>query len=453
MPRRTMRTILISLVAVAWTAGCGSSDSSTAPAPADLGRPGPYAAGFTSLRLIDTSRAGDGTTSVFRPVPVFVWYPVDPGTVGPDTPEAAYPLDPFRDQLPVAPSSLWEKHGADPAWQAPRPSTRGPFPLVVFAAGYGTPAYNVGLGTRLATHGFVVVAMNHYGDFSTFPWYPPPRSFRRALYDRPRDASFVLTEVLARNASPGHLLRGVVDPDRVAAVGFSLGGYASMALAAGDDDACDLAPNPMTAGMGEPGPDDICLPTLPDPRFRAIVPIDGSSQVLRIHELRRVTVPVMGIGEEWDSIERDDPGTASWHARAHALFTGPPALRVDVRDTNHSGSFGEGCLVVPVWKDAMPAMDATGDLTAMEEELCASTAARPLTPWPEVRDIVGKYVAAFLKTHLSGEDGYQHILTPEYALASDTIVELFTRERVPASDITEEWPPDSTYFRHQSDVR
>ncbi len=421
---------------------------SAASTPSDPGATGPYAVGFTSWRLLDTTRPGDGTLFAHRPVPVLVWYPVDAATLAPDAPLASYPFDAFQDALPEVSSSSWERQGTDRAYQAPRHSSAGPFPLVLFSHGYGTPGRVVGLATRLASHGLVVVEVQHFGDGSILPWYPAPTGFRRSFLDRPRDAVLALDDVLARNRSPGSLLEGVADPDRIAAAGFSLGGYAAMALAAGDDDVCDFPETPMASEFGPALPGDPCgQGTEPDPRIRAILPIDGSNQVLHIGELRRVAVPAMGIGEEWDSIGRNLPGDSSWQAREHALFSGPVAYRVDVRDTNHMASFGESCSYLAILRELAPELDADGSLTRYEAALCTN-----VTPWPVVRDVVGRYAVAFLKTHLAGETGYERWLAPEWTAANDPHAELFVRERVPAPAISSEWPADGTYYRHQADV-
>lgn len=199
---------------------CGGGDS---PPPADLARQGPYAVGFTSLTFTDTSRREDGKPFGYRPVPVLVWYVMTAASVGPDAPEARYPIDPFYGQFPPAGSSLWEKYGTDRALHEPLPAP-GRFPVILFSHGHGMPQYNVALGTRLASHGFVFVAVMHFGDPSQMPGYPPGNSMRSNMYDRPRDLSFALTELLARSEQPGQLLHGVLDPDHVAAAGFSLGG-------------------------------------------------------------------------------------------------------------------------------------------------------------------------------------------------------------------------------------
>ena len=99
--------------------------------PGALGQKGPFEIGFTSFVLTDPARPGDGAGFANRPIPVHLWYPVDPGTITASTPEAVYPLDPLYETSLVATSTDWEAYGMDRAYQQPAPSSAAPFPLVM----------------------------------------------------------------------------------------------------------------------------------------------------------------------------------------------------------------------------------------------------------------------------------------------------------------------------------
>lgn len=442
--RARSRAVLAAFLLAPLVAACGSGG--TPAPPADIRGPGPYAVGFRMLSLVDEARPTADAGFTHRPVPAWIWYPVDPETVAGAPSDASYPLDPFYGQAPVTVSSDWERHGTGPAWQAPRPSGKGPFPVIVYSHGQGLPEYPVALGTRLASHGFVFAAVFHLGDFSAFPWYPPMHTTRRILFDRPRDVSFALTQLLARNGTPGDAFQGLLRPEEVAAAGFSMGGYSAMTLAAGDDDVCDVPDDPMTGWVEPVQPGDPCVPTPPDPRFRAIVPMDGSNQFLHVSELKRVAVPSLGLGEDWGSLALRSQAEASWQARQHALFAGRPALRVNVVNTDHGPSFGDACTRLPVLMDVIPGMgdDAMRRFVHLQ---CNSH-----TPWPEVRDIVGEYTIAFLRMVLAGDATHAEVLTPDWTIANEPFVQLFESERIPASAITAEWPDDATYYKHMSEV-
>lgn len=409
----------------------------------DLGQPGPYAAGFTHYVTIDRSRPGDGGQYRHRPIAVYVWYPVDRRTIRPKTPEAIYPLDPLYGKAPESRSTHWETYGLDPAYRQVHPSADAPFPLLVFSPGaFSLPTRSISLGTRLASHGFVVAVPYHFGDGTLGEPTDPSIAvqMRTMLYHRPRDLSYVLTDLLRRNRKPSNLIEGTIRPGQVAAGGFSLGGYAAMALAGGDDDVCDLPDNVMTAGILDADPPaELCEPTRPDRRFKAIVPRDGSSQFLHFRELRRIRVPAMGLGEEWTTLELQ--GVASWQARQHAALSERPAYRIDVFNTNHL-SFEDLCEDIQVAVDLGLMTKEEGD--AHYQALCVG-----VTPAAVVHDLVNKYTLAFLKTYLTHERGYAHLLTPQWALKKEQYVEFFDRERVPARWIKADWPLDTVYFAHQ----
>ncbi len=324
----------------------GTLPAAAAPPVADPGAPGPFLVGHTSFVLTDLSRPG-GPDFEFRPVPVEVWYPVDAASITEATPEAVYALDVLYGLAPQTLSSDWEKYGIDRAYEGPPPAVERPFPLVVFSPGWGAAAwFHLSVGTRLASHGFVVAVLYHYGDW-VWPWEPFDH-LGIASWNRPRDVSFVLSDLLVKNeGGSGHLLSGTIRPDQVAASGWSLGGYASMVLAGGDDSVCDKVAEAWDPA--DPPPDWTCSPSWPDPRIRAIVPLDGSSQLLYFDELSRVVVPALGIGEEWSYLAID-AGWEAWQARHHAAFSGKPAYRVDVFNSNHQ-SFSDMCESIHVLTD------------------------------------------------------------------------------------------------------
>jgi len=419
-------------------------DDPAQPAPPvfDPGQKGPFEVGFTSFLLVDPSRPGDGSTYPNRPIPVYVWYPVDPATVSGSTPEAVYPLDPLYGVVPGSASSYWEAYGFDRAYQEPGVSASRPFPLLLFSPGWGGPAWlHASVGTRLASHGFVVAVLYHYGD-QWWGWEPPYDNVAVAAYNRPRDVSFALTDLLAKNGTPGNLLSGAIRPSQVAAGGWSLGGYASMVLAGGDDSVCDT----LYGVDVEDPPAWTCAPSPPDPRIKAIVPQDGSNWCLHFYELRRITVPAMGLGEEWSMLESwNDPPWESWQARQHAAFSSQPAYRVDVFNTIHQSYF-DICEGAQVLGD-MGIFDP-GTVAYFLDNLCT-----PYTPSTDVHRLVNKYMIAFLKTNLAREPGYHNMLTPGWALTNEQYIEFFVTEKRSPRAIRDEWPGDFVYFPHQPGSR
>jgi predicted dienelactone hydrolase len=416
--------------------------TSFAADPAQIAVKGPYEIGFTSFMLMDASRAGDGAQYLERPIPVYVWYPVDPSTIDGSTPEALYPLDPLYDQVPVTTSSHWELYGMDRAYHEPAPSQTGPFPLVMVSPGWGMmPWVHTSIGTRLASHGFVVAVLYHAGD-QFWSWEPPFDHIALACWNRPRDVSYALTDLLARNVEPGDLFHGLIHPDRIAASGWSLGGYASMVLAAGDDSVCDVFQGDDWVEWFGPPPPETCTPSLPDPRIKAIVPLDGSNQCLWFTELARVQIPAMGIGEEWDTLALD-PGWESWQARQHAAFRGHPSYRVDVWGANHQ-SFSDMCEGLHVMLDVgIDTLWEPGDVYDWLAWLCED-----VTPAADVHRLVNQYMIAFLTSTVLGRNDYRSMLTPGYAL-QQPLIEFFVTEKRSPNAIHDDWPDEFIYFKHQ----
>jgi predicted dienelactone hydrolase len=395
---------------------------------ADPARIGPYAVGFTSFVVNDPSRqteVGD------RPIPVYVWYPVDRHSIRESTPEAIYRLDPIRGPettepvttpetapLPTTTSSQWEAFGIDRAYQEPRTSSRKPFPLVMYSPGLTDAAWvDFYLLARLASHGFVVAATTHYGEAALW-WDPPFGHLATAAVERPRDVSFALTRILERNLAHGDLLHGLIRPDRIAASGHSYGGYAAMTLAGGDDLVCDVFQTPLLSEWFGVPPEESCVASPADPRIKAIVDLDGSAWVLWWRELHRVHVPSLILGEDWDTVQVDN-------IRPHAAFSGFPNLRVDVLHSAHRPSFSGYCETTRF----------LGQLGFLRPETVDEWLASGECDVPQqiARDVahglITKYMVAFLKANLAGDARYAPLLVPAVANGQEPNLGFVASER------------------------
>ncbi len=419
-----MRLLPLSLILLAVSAGSASAQ----PALPDPDGPGLYSVGHTSLVVVDPGR---DTHSPFggRPVFVSVFYPADISDISAETPGAVYPLDPFYRRWPDSHSNDWERFGVTPAVEGVRPSRNAPFPLVLASPGAGGRSFSqLEYMLRLASHGLVVAGTQHYHD-GAYAW-DPRDPIDAVMLNRPLDVAFMLDAMLARNSNPEDLLFNSIRPDLVAASGHSLGGYAALALAGGDDVVCGSTSDALA---------DTCLPvttTRPDPRIKAIVPLDASSQLLHFAELARVTIPSMGVGEEWGSEMQDI------QARQHAAISSEPNYRVDIRNTVHN-SFSLGCVASRVLY-SFGLISETQLNSTLSTPQCTTK-----TPQLTTLRLAAKYAAAFLKTHLSAEIGYQHILTPGWALTRETAVEFFVTEKLDDGSVEDEWPGWFWYFQHQ----
>jgi predicted dienelactone hydrolase len=403
---------------------------------------GPYLVGYTNLQLMDVSRNQEIGG---RPIVVDLYYPADPDNNGQPLLPAEYVMDPFgvlrMDKIGYATTSstLWEGHGLDPVYQAPTPSQDGPFPLVVFSPGYGFPGYGyIYIGARLASHGFVVAILTDYDDFHT------ERSAMEAL-NRPLDVSFALTDLLARNLDSAYLLYGMINENQIAAAGHSFGGYSAQALAGGVDSVCEIFYEEWLVDPieGPPLP-ETCVPIYPDERIKAIVTLDGANFYLYFAELARITLPAMGIGQEWDLCATDPTWSSvlqatTWQARQHLAMKAHPNYRVDVTGAVHK-SFAN-------WCEAMDIGYEIGYFSKKEYKLYKCPE-RPISQ-AEVERLTSMYMIAFLKVNLVGEPGYQQFLTPGYALVNEPNIEFFETERGDPDTVNVEWPDYSYYFMHQ----
>lgn len=169
-----------------------------------------YRSGVAARRLHDPTRRhwdGDGA----RPIPCSLWYPTDAdGAIEPTGMVARTPFVPEA----VIP-------------EAPLAEARARWPLVLLSHGTGGAAGGLGwLARRLAERGHVCVGVDHHGNTATEPYRAEGFA---CWWERATDLSRVLDALDAAEALAP--LAGRIDRERVATVGFSLGGYTALALA------------------------------------------------------------------------------------------------------------------------------------------------------------------------------------------------------------------------------
>lgn len=98
------------------------------------------------------------------------------------------------------------------------------FPLILLSHGTGGSALMMAwLGTKLAAHGYIAVAVNHPGNNAVDGY--TVQGFTLG-WERAVDLSRVLDQMLA-----DHRFGPRIDANRIGAAGFSLGGYTMMVLA------------------------------------------------------------------------------------------------------------------------------------------------------------------------------------------------------------------------------
>ena len=158
-----------------------------------------------------------------RPLPVELWYPASAQYRGQDLEEAT------RDRF-VAFGGAPEQ-----SQDALRDATcaEGSFPLVIYSHGANGNRYNATfLNTHLASHGYVVAALDHTGNttgemMAAVASGKPPdaAAMTHSMEDRPFDVSFVADAVLEDAGG----LAAAVDPNRIGVMGLSFGGWTTLA--------------------------------------------------------------------------------------------------------------------------------------------------------------------------------------------------------------------------------
>jgi len=202
---------------------------------------GPYPVGVTSLELAAGNK-------------VEVWYPAIKGTTGTDSYD-------MRDFIPEAISALLT---ADVPAVYEYPAGRdagaatGTFPVVLFSHGSsGIRFQSTFLTAHLASWGIIVASPDHWS-----------RDLFHTLSAPIGDRNSSVTELLetldlvtAENVRPGSRLEGMVDAERVVAMGHSAGG--GTILAASLDDRIDGYISLASGALGMTS-DPSTAPALPD---------------------------------------------------------------------------------------------------------------------------------------------------------------------------------------------
>ncbi|MFM7027851.1 MAG: alpha/beta hydrolase family protein [Chakrabartia sp.] len=176
----------------------------------ELSAPGPMAVGYRALTLVHSGQPNllDKGQLEDRTLVVDLWYPAQSA-------KQARPVT-YHAQLwgePPNPPKAFSLTGV--AVQGARPvGTR--HPLVILSHGYSNaPMMLSWLTENLATKGYVVAAIRHR-DPNPYVAAAPVRA--APFYYRPTDISFVARTLRSQLGSQ-------IDPDKVALIGYSQGGY------------------------------------------------------------------------------------------------------------------------------------------------------------------------------------------------------------------------------------
>lgn len=290
-----------------------------------LAQPGPYAVGY---RVENTVLPGS------RPLRLHFWYPATP---------VPAPLAVYRPRLfgvSIAPGEIdpvsFEER-ADLAVENAPVATGGPFSAVVISSGYGALGYSQwGYAEHLASHGFVVVSMDHNGsslddiivDVVNSMFGP---TALQCLDGKPAPC---LDDGTVVDPYPGRFedLRfafDALDGNAPGGVGSFLaghvrtGGYGLMGHSSGASDALALA-------GGSPGYPEM----QPDPRVRAIMPLGSPNDQYE----QQLSVPVLLVVGTNDHIT-----PLAWTQEIFNVVSSSPRMMVELQGNVHRAFNTDNC--------------------------------------------------------------------------------------------------------------
>lgn len=208
------------LTEVSAASACGADPPSRFGVDApELARLGPYAVGVRALKLSDPAQpdvlafdVAKGAPLRDRELGVELWYPAKPR---PGAEREIYAAS--LPSEPPAPPAHFTISGIAVRGAS---AAGGAFPLVIVSHGYSNdPVAMTWLTENLASKGYVVAAVRHDD-----PAITDRAKFVQPALRRPLDIAFVARS-LRRSLSD----EGLIDPDRVALIGYSMGGYGVLA--------------------------------------------------------------------------------------------------------------------------------------------------------------------------------------------------------------------------------
>ena len=200
----------------------------------ELAHRGEYSVGVRTIELrnpgqpdiLNFDKASGKAPLYDRPLKVEVWYPAL-------LPSGAIERTDYEMKMP-GPAANRDASAKLPTVSIPGKALRNappaagqPYPLVIVSHGYPGSRYFLSyLSENLASKGYVVAAIDH-----TDSVFGEEKGFQSTLLNRANDQLFTVGAILDLAASPGHFLKGLVDPTRVGIIGYSMGGYGALASA------------------------------------------------------------------------------------------------------------------------------------------------------------------------------------------------------------------------------
>ncbi len=237
----------------------------------------PQKTGIMTLSLLDAARE--------RPLITEVWYPVD------------------IDAPSKASSGIWLR--CEESRDQPLSLKKNQYPLIIMSHGNGGDRFNISwLAEILAANGYIVAAMDHYGN----TWNNKIPALYAKPWERPKDVSFVLDQLLDHPVLKDH-----IDPQTIGFVGYSLGGATGMWIAGAQingvppQDICAICASELPDFVSSEVLSQIdfheALQSYHDPRFSAIFTMAPAlGWLFDETSLKKIDVPICIVSTNKDQV-------------------------------------------------------------------------------------------------------------------------------------------------------
>ncbi|NBC05183.1 MAG: dienelactone hydrolase, partial [Bacteroidetes bacterium] len=200
------------------------------PDAPELAKRGEFEVGVRTMNLVHENQLdilnyeNDSESHYDRPLRIEVWYPANLKNNNEEIVEYEEVMgNANSEDRPLIPFTFPGRalRDADPHL------IDGSYPLIIVSHGYTGSRYLMTyLTENLASKGYVVVAIDH-----TESTFRDAAGFNSTLLNRSLDVLFVLNEMTRIEKNNSSFLHGLVDSDRTALIGYSMGGYGVLNVA------------------------------------------------------------------------------------------------------------------------------------------------------------------------------------------------------------------------------
>lgn len=376
---------LIALVILTLSTGSLASVAEETPSDApELGGSGAFAVGFRELALTTSPQALPGGATAERALPIAIWYPAH------DTPTArpacySFSPPPIPDQAAALADTVTEC-GTALADATPLPTRH---PVVLISHGYGGWATGFSwLAENLASKGYVVISLDHR-DLAAGTPEQQAMSFAHTVMTRSADQRYLIDALITRRMP--QWLTDLVDADRIALIGYSMGGFGALATAGAPYDRSGALAAALQGNIPDTGTAPAALKAL------ILFAPWGGAESLRAwmaQSLAGVTVPALVLvgreddiasysgGVDWifDSMVGSERLMIVYDAARHNIAANPVPAAL-------AGSFDyRERLDEPVWrKDRLNTINAHFITALLDSKLKGQPAAEEYLHLPTVR--------------------------------------------------------------------